>query len=43
MNTFILVISSLDYHILLPLNKSIMSIPLIILGGLEILEINILI
>jgi hypothetical protein len=41
MNTFILVILSLDYHILLPLNKSIMSLPPITLGGLEILEIGV--
>jgi hypothetical protein len=43
MNTFILMILSLDCHILLPLNKSIMSLSLIILGGLEILEIGVLI
>jgi hypothetical protein len=43
MNTFILVTLSLDYHILLPSNKSIMSIPLITLGGLGILEIGALI
>jgi hypothetical protein len=38
MNTFILVTLSLDYHILLPSNKSIMSLLPIILGGLGILE-----
>jgi hypothetical protein len=43
MNTFILVILSLDCHILLSLNKSIMSMLPIILGGLEILEISALI
>jgi hypothetical protein len=43
MNTFILVIPSLDYHILLPLNKSIMSQSPITLGGLDILEIGALI
>jgi hypothetical protein len=43
MNTFTLVILSLDYHILLSLNKRIMSLPPIILGGLEILEIGALI
>jgi hypothetical protein len=43
MNIFILVILSLYCHILLPLNKSIMSMSPIILGGLEILEIDALI
>jgi hypothetical protein len=43
MNTFILAILSLDCHISLPLNKSIMSMPLIILGDLEIVEIGALI
>jgi hypothetical protein len=43
MNTFILAIPSLDYHILLPLNKSIMSLPPITLGDLEILGIGALI
>jgi hypothetical protein len=43
MNTFILVILSLDYHILPPLNKGIMRLLLIILGDLEIVEINALI
>jgi hypothetical protein len=43
MNTFILVIPSLDYHILSPLNQTIMSPSPITLGGLEILEIGILI
>jgi hypothetical protein len=43
MNTFILEILSLDYHILLLLNKSIMSLSPITLGGLEILEIGALI
>jgi hypothetical protein len=43
MNTFILEISSLDYHFLLPLNKSIMSLPLITLGDLEIIGIGVLI
>jgi hypothetical protein len=43
MNTFILAILSLDYHILLPLNKSIMSMPSITLGDLEILGIGALI
>jgi hypothetical protein len=43
MNTFILAIPSLDYHILPPLNKSIMSPSPITLGGLEILEIGVLI
>jgi hypothetical protein len=40
MSTFILATLSLDCHILLQLNKSIMSMPLITLGGLEILEIG---
>jgi hypothetical protein len=43
MNTFILAIPSLDYHILPPLNKSIMSLPPITLGDLEILGIGALI
>jgi hypothetical protein len=43
MNTFILMIPSLDYHILLSLNKNIMSMSSITLGGLEILEIGVLI
>jgi hypothetical protein len=43
MNTFILKILSLDYHILLQLNKSIMSMSLIILGDLETLGIGALI
>jgi hypothetical protein len=43
MSTFILVTLSLDYHILLPSNKNIMSQTLIILGGLGILEIGVLI
>jgi hypothetical protein len=43
MNTFILAILSLDYHILPPLNKNIMSTSPIKLGGLEILEIDVLI
>jgi hypothetical protein len=43
MNTFILAILSLDCHILLPLNKSIMSLLLIALGDLGILEISALI
>jgi hypothetical protein len=43
MNTFILMIPSLDYHILPPLNKSMMSPSLITLGGLEIIEISVLI
>jgi hypothetical protein len=43
MNTFILAIPSLDCHILPPLNKNIMSASLITLGGLEILEISVLI
>jgi hypothetical protein len=42
MNTFTLVILSLDYHILLSLNKSIMSLPSIILGDLKILEIGVM-
>jgi hypothetical protein len=40
MNTFILVTVSLDYHILLPSNKSIMNLSLSILGDLVILGIN---
>jgi hypothetical protein len=36
-------IPSLDYHILPPLNKNIMSLSSIRLGGLEILEISVLI
>jgi hypothetical protein len=43
MNTSIMVILSLDYHILLPSNKSTMSMSLIILGGLGILKISVLI
>jgi hypothetical protein len=43
MNTIILVIPSLDCRILPPLNKSIMSLPPITLGGLDILEIGSLI
>jgi hypothetical protein len=43
MNTFIVMTLSLDYHILLPSNKIIMSLPLITLGGLGILEIDVLI
>jgi hypothetical protein len=43
MNTSILVILSLDYHILLQSNKSTMSMSPIILGGLGILEIDVLI
>jgi hypothetical protein len=43
MNNFILAIPSLDCHILPPLNKRIMSLPPITLGGLEILEICVLI
>jgi hypothetical protein len=35
MNTFILAIPSLDCHTSPPLNKSIMSLPLITLGGLD--------
>jgi hypothetical protein len=34
---------SLDYHILLPSNKSIMSLPSITFGGLGTLEISVLI
>jgi hypothetical protein len=41
MNTFILTIPSLDCHILLPLNKSIMGLTPIALGGLEILGISV--
>jgi hypothetical protein len=40
MSTFILMTLSLDYHILLPSNKSTMSMPSIILGDLEILGIS---
>jgi hypothetical protein len=40
MNIFIMVTLSLDYHILLPSNKSIMSMPPITLGGLGIIEIG---
>jgi hypothetical protein len=43
MNTFILAILSLDCRILPPLNNSIMNLPLITLGGLEILRISALI
>jgi hypothetical protein len=43
MNTFTLAILSLDCHILPPLNKIIMRLLLITLGGLEILEIGVLI
>jgi hypothetical protein len=43
MNTFILVIPSLDCHILPPLNKSIMSMSPITLGDLEILGVDALI
>jgi hypothetical protein len=43
MNTFTLTISNLNCHILPPLNKSIMSLPPITLGGLEILGISVLI
>jgi hypothetical protein len=43
MNTFTLVTPSLDCHISLLLNKSIMSMSLIILECLEVLEINVLI
>jgi hypothetical protein len=43
MSTSILVTLSLDYHILLASNKSIMSMLLITLGNLEILEICVLI
>jgi hypothetical protein len=42
MNTFILEILSLDCHILLQLNKNIMSMPLITLGGLGTLGIDVL-
>jgi hypothetical protein len=37
MSTFILVTLNLDYHILLPLNKTIMSLSPSTLGGLETL------
>jgi hypothetical protein len=40
MNIFIMVTLSLDYYILLPSNKSIMSMPPITLGGLGIIEIG---
>jgi hypothetical protein len=40
---FILVMLSLDYHILLPSNKNIMSILPITFGGLGILAIGVLI
>jgi hypothetical protein len=40
MNTFILAIPSLYCHISPPLNKSIMSLPPIILGDLDILGIS---
>jgi hypothetical protein len=40
MNTFILEILSLDCHVLLQLNKNIMSLQPIILGGLGTLEID---
>jgi hypothetical protein len=40
MNTFSLVILSLDYHILLPSNKSIMNLPLSTLEDLEILGMD---
>jgi hypothetical protein len=43
MSIFILVILSLDCHILLPLNESIMSLSPITLGGLETLGIGALI
>jgi hypothetical protein len=43
MNTFILVIPSFDCHILPPLDKNIMSLPLITLGDLEIQGISALI
>jgi hypothetical protein len=43
MNTFILEILDLHCHILLLLNKTIISMSPITLGGLGILEINILI
>jgi hypothetical protein len=37
MNTFTMVILSLDYHILVPLSKNIMSMSLSTLGDLETL------
>jgi hypothetical protein len=40
MNIFIMVTLSLDYYILLPSNKSIMSMSSITLGGLGIIEIG---
>jgi hypothetical protein len=40
MNIFIMVTLSLDYYILLPSNKSIMSMPPITLEGLGIIEIG---
>jgi hypothetical protein len=43
MNTFTLAIPSLDYDILLLLNKSIINSSLITLLDLEILEIGVLI
>jgi hypothetical protein len=43
MNTFILQILNLDFHTLPQLNKSIMNMPLIILGDLWILGISALI
>jgi hypothetical protein len=43
MNTFIMAISSLDCDISQPLNKSIMSLPSITLGNLDILGISALI
>jgi hypothetical protein len=43
MNTFILTIPNLDCRVLPPLNKSIMSMSPITLGGLEILGIDALI
>jgi hypothetical protein len=43
MSNFVLVIQSIDYRILLPLNKSITSRSLITLGGLGILGIDVLI
>jgi hypothetical protein len=43
MNTFTLEISSLDCHILLLLNESIINLSPITLGGLGILEIDALI
>jgi hypothetical protein len=43
MNIFILAIPSLDFHILPPLNKSIMNPSPIKFVGLEILEIGVLI